>query len=61
MDNMIIQIRTVLLKCKPSVTLGTLYGHKELLSAYSGFVFDEKNTRFSVVAIHTSALQEIHL
>ncbi len=27
---------------------------------YSGFVFDEKNTRINVVAVPMSALQEIH-
>ena len=29
--------------------------------AYSRFELDEKNIRSSVVAVHTSALQELHL
>ena len=28
---------------------------------YSGFLLDEKNTRFRVIAVHMSALQEIYL
>ncbi len=28
---------------------------------YLGFVLDEKNTIFSIVAVHMGALQEIHL
>ncbi len=33
-------------------SLDLLYGHKEWWSVYSGFVLDEKNTRFSVVAVY---------
>ncbi len=38
-----------------------LSGHKEGWSLYSGFVLDEKHTWFTVVALHMSDLQEIHL
>ena len=39
----------------------TVYGCKECWSAYLAFVLHGKHTIFSVVAVHASALQEIHL
>ena len=63
-----VQIRMIL-KYENSVIFGTslelsLYGHREWWSVYSGFALDEKNrtcTRFSAVAEHMCASQEIHL